>query len=169
MLKLTTKNIVTIGILVAIEIVLNRFLSISAWNIKVGFQFVPVVAGALLYGPVGGALVGGLGDLIGALLFPIGAYFPGFTITAAAMGAVHGLFLQKNQSSLRIVLAVLINQLFWGLIVNSFWISVLYGSPYKALLSTRILQCAVLAPVQIVVIHILSTSLLKVGIKKHVA
>lgn len=160
-----------IGLLVAVEIVLNRFLSINAWNIKVGFQFVPVVVGAMVFGPVGGALVGGLGDFIGALLFPIGAYFPGFTVTAALMGAVFGLFLHNRELKagplgLRAEAAfpVLINQLILGLLLNSLFISILYGSPYVPLLYTRILQCAVLIPVQYLVTLAIKEALFRTGI-----
>jgi riboflavin transporter FmnP len=41
--------------LVAMEIVLNRFVSIKTPFLKIGLSFVPVVMGAMLYGPVGGA------------------------------------------------------------------------------------------------------------------
>ena len=84
--KFTTKQLVIIAMLVALNVILSRFLSIAAWNIKIGFAFVPVVFAALYLGPWQAALVGALGDFIGATLFPIAAYFPGFTITAAIVG-----------------------------------------------------------------------------------
>ena len=43
--KFDTSMIVYIGVLTAMEIVLNRFLSINAWNLKIGFSFVPVAMG----------------------------------------------------------------------------------------------------------------------------
>ena len=48
--KISISMLVTLGMLVAIEIVLSRFCSISAWNIKIGFSFVPVAVAAVLYG-----------------------------------------------------------------------------------------------------------------------
>ena len=74
------------------EVVLSRFLSISTESLKIGFAFVPLVCCAMLYGPVWGAVAGGLADFIGAVLFPIGPYFPGFTLTNALIGLVFGLF-----------------------------------------------------------------------------
>lgn len=150
--KFDTKTLVILALLVAMEIILNRFLSINAWNIKIGFSFVPIVIAAILFGPVHSAIVGGLGDFIGALLFPIGAYFPGFTLTAVLMGIVWGIFLFKNQSIVRIGLATIINQFILGLVVNTYWISVLYGSPYGPLFVTRITQAFILTVVQILVI-----------------
>ena len=148
-----TKVLVVLALLTAMEIILNRFLSINAWNIKIGFSFVPIVIAAIMFGPIQAAIVGGLGDLLGALLFPIGAYFPGFTLTAVCMGIIWGIFLHKDQGIPRIALSVIINQFILGLVVNTYWISVLYGSPYGPLFATRIFQAAILTVVQIAVIY----------------
>lgn len=158
MKKFRTKELTLIAALTAIEIVLSRFLSINAWNIKIGFSFVPIAVAAIILGPVEAGIVAALGDFVGAILFPIGAYFPGFTFTAFLTGLCFGLFLSKKRSSLRILLAVAINQLVLSLLLNSLWISVLYGSPYLPLLGTRLIQCAVLFPLQFVIILLLAKS-----------
>jgi ECF transporter S component (folate family) len=152
MKKFDTSKIVYIGLLTAMEIVLNRFLSINAWNLKIGFSFVPVAVAGMLFGPLPAAAVGALGDFVGALVFPIGPYFPGFTVTAFLTGAVFGFFLKGKTTVPRVAAAVGINQLILSLLLNSLWISVLYGSPYLPLLSTRAIQCAVLIPVEIIMI-----------------
>lgn len=154
---------VTLGLLIAIEIVLSRFCSIAAWNIKIGFSFVPVAVAAVLYGPAGAATVAAMGDFLGAILFPIGAYFPGFTFTAALTGIVLGLFLHKQQTAKRILSAVLINQLLLCLPLNTLWISVLYSSPYGPLFATRILQTLVLIPLQFVVIGVMTKAVGRIG------
>ena len=104
--RFSTRMLTTLALLTAIEIVLSRFLSVNAWNIKIGFSFVPVVVAAILYGPIAAGIVAALGDFVGAILFPIGTYFPGFTLTAFLTGCVFGLFLHKKQSWPRIIAAV---------------------------------------------------------------
>jgi ECF transporter S component (folate family) len=146
---ISVQKLVIMGVLVAMEVVLSRFLSFNTWNTKIGFGFIPIAAAAILMGPVEAAVCGGLADFLGATLFPIGAYFPGFTATAALTGLIFGLFFHKEQTPLRVVPAVLINQFILGLLVNSYWISVLYGSPFKELLATRITQSVILSIVQI--------------------
>lgn len=155
MKRISTQHLVLMGLLVACEIVLSRFLSFSAWNLKIGFAFLPVVLAAVLIGPLAGGIVAALGDFIGAILFPIGAYFPGFTLTAFLTGFIFGLFLSKEQTMPRIIGAVAINQLILSFLLNSLWISILYGAPFIPLLGTRIVQVAVLAPVQVVVIKLI--------------
>lgn len=159
MKRVNTKTICVLGVLTALEIVLSRFLSINAWNIKIGFSFVPVVVTAMLFGPVPAAVVAATGDFLGALLFPIGAYFPGFTFTAFLTGLVFGFFLRKEQTWKTIIPAVLISQLALSLLLNTFWISVLYGSPYGPLLLTRLVQTAILTVLQTVVIRLVSNVL----------
>ena len=143
------------ALLIALEIVLSRFLSISAWNTKIGFAFLPVAVAALLLGPLEAGIVGALADFLGALLFPVGAYFPGFTLTAFLMGAVYGLCLHKKQGFWRILLAVALHQLVLSLGLNTLWISLLYGSPYGALLVSRLPQCALLSAVQLALLPLL--------------
>ena len=159
---ISVQKLVILGVLVAMEVVLSRFLSFNTWSTKIGFGFIPVAAAAILLGPVEAAVCGGLADFLGATLFPIGPYFPGFTATAALTGLVFGLFFHKEQTPLRVVCAVLINQFVLGLLVNTYWISLLYGSPFKELLVTRVTQSVILSIVQIAGILVLSKVLQRV-------
>ena len=160
-----TRTLTTLALLTAVEIVLSRFLSVNAWNIKIGFSFVPIVIAAVLYGPLEAGTVAALGDFIGALLFPIGAYFPGFTLTAFLTGCVFGLFLHQKQNWLRIIAAVGINQFILSLFLNTLWISILYGSPYGPLLITRAVQSVLLTVVQLVSIRLITAALARYGKK----
>ena len=162
-LKFTTRTLTTFAMLIAIEVILSRFLSINAWNIKIGFGFVPVVIAAILYGPLAGGIVGALSDFIGAVLFPIGTYFPGFTLTSFLMGLVFGLFLYKKQGWLQGIAAVGINQFVLSLFLNTLWISILYGSPYGQLLAARVVQCVILTAGQVIGIRVVSRALRAVG------
>ncbi len=157
-----TRNLVIMAVLVAVQVVLSRFASITAWNVKIGFGFVPVMLGGMLLGPLGGGIIGMVSDLIGSILFPSGAFFPGFTLTAFLTGVIFGLFLQKKPDLPRLACAVVLNQLLCSLLLNTLWISILYGSSYLGLLSTRILQAIFYVVVQIGV----GLLLVKVPIRK---
>jgi len=157
--KFDARALTMLGLFIAVEVVLSRFCSISAWNVKIGLGFLPVAAAALLYGPLSAGIVGALSDFLGATLFPIGPYFPGFTFTSFLTGVVFGLFLYRRQSAPRILGAVAVNQLILSLVLNTFWISFLYGSPFLSLMPVRLLQCAVLAPVQFLTIGVMTRSL----------
>ena len=159
MKKLNTRMITVIGVLIAMEVILSRFLSINAPSVKIGFAFVPCALCAVLFGLGPTVILEILADLLGATLFPSGSFFPGFTLTAALRGLSYGLLLGKKQTPARILMCVLFNQLVLGLCVNTLWISILYGSSFAALLVTRLVPCLVLIPVEFVVI----TAIVKFG------
>lgn len=151
--KLTTREITTLGLLVALEIVLARFCSIQAWNFRIGFSFLPIAMAAIGFGPIPAAIAASAADVLGAVLFPTtGAYFPGFTLTAFLTGALFGLCLHRRQTAGHILVAVLVNQLGLGLLLNTVWLSIMYDSPVLPLMATRIVQCAVLGPIQFITI-----------------
>jgi len=142
------------AMLTAAEIVLNRFLSINTHALKIGFSFVPPMLAAMLYGPASASVVWALADFIGALLFPIGPYHPGFTAVNACMGVCLGLALyRREKASLpRLLIPILINCLVFGLGINTYWISTLYGSKtYWGHFLYRLPEYAVMIPVQLAV------------------
>lgn len=76
----TAKNIATIGVLMALVIVLQMFCgSINIANlITLNFSLIPIVLGAIVLGPVAGALLGfanGIVILIQVILTPTGFYY----------------------------------------------------------------------------------------------
>ena len=153
---MNTKKLVTLSMLVAIQVVLSRFVSIQMWNFKVGFGFVPVIIAAIRMGPIEAGICGAMADFIGAMLFPTGVFFPGFTLTAALIGVVYGLFLHREQSFVRVILSVVLNRVLFTIFLNSLWISMLYGSPMRALMTTRLIQRAIIIPVQTICIMLLA-------------
>ena len=76
------KAVDLLQMLLALEIVLSRMLSIRTPITTIGFGFVPLVMAGILFGPVPAAIVAALADILGALLFPIGAYYPPLTVTS---------------------------------------------------------------------------------------
>ena len=156
MKKSNVRQIAALAMLVAIHILCSRFLSINSWNLKIGFTFVPVFAAAYFFGPVSAALVGGLGDFLGAILFPIGPYFPGFTLNCALTGLLFGLLLHRRQTLPRVVAATILNQFGLSQFLTTLWISLLYGAPYWANFVSRIPQTVLLSVLELVVILTLS-------------
>jgi len=147
------KTIVHVALLVAIEVVLSRFCSISTQFGKIGFAFVPLAVCGMLFGPLWAALCGGLADFLGALLFPIGPYFPGFTLSNALAGLVFGLFLYRRFSGWgRLAVVALVQQFGLSLFLSTYWLHVLYESPFLGLLPTRVIQSVIMTILEITVV-----------------
>lgn len=125
-LKTSTQTLATLAILIAAQFVISQFLTFHVWNLKIGLSFIPVVIAARLYGAVGGALVAGIGDIVGIIFHPVGAWFPPITISAMLVGAMFGLFLKKSDSFWRILTSVLISEFVFSLFITPLWLTILY-------------------------------------------
>ena len=145
-------NIAYIGALIALQVVLGNLVQIAMLSKQLNFGFLPIAAAGYLFGPVGGLLVAALGDLIGTVLFGTGAYFPGFTVTAALAGAVYGFLLfpkylrwmggfSKSRAGgllLRALTAVIAVAVINNLL-NSYWLTFFITSKgYWAILVSRL-------------------------------
>ena len=174
--KITLRQLTVSALLIALDVVFSRVLAINTPLMKIGLGFAAVAVAAMLYGPAWAALPAALGDLIGPLLFPTGAYFPGFTATAALTGLIFGLFLYRREKSwLRAFLAALCNCLLVTLLLNTLMIAVFFRSSpaelagadfvrfmeltsLKALLAARIPQFFIMLAVQTLVLAALQAS-----------
>lgn len=152
----TTHQLVLMAMLVAVQVILSRFLSINLWNLKIGFAFVPIALAGMLLGPMGAGLTGAVADIIGASLFPSGTFFPGFILTAFITAFGYGFFLHKKQGMTNILAAVLFSEIVGTLLLNTLWISILYGAPFIAVLIPRIAQAVGMGIVEIIVIRLLA-------------
>ena len=156
----TTKTLAVMSLLVAIEVIIARFGTIRPTNsLKLSLDFIPVVVSAILFGPIPAMIISILADILGAFLFPVGPFFPGFTVTAALTGLLYGLLLYKDQSLPRVVLAVVLQQGILSLLLNTFWLKVLYGLPYLPTLVGRLVQAGIMAALQIVLIPLLAKAI----------
>jgi len=154
-----TKKLIVSAELLALDVVLTRLLAVNTPVMKIGLGFAAVALCAILYGPWWAALVAALGDLVGALLFPTGSFFPGFTLTAACTGLIFGLCLyRRDKSLLWPILAAALNVLLVSYLANTAMITYISGTPYTTLLKARAVQLAVMLPVQGAVLSFLHRS-----------
>ncbi len=143
-------KLVVCGMMIAVDVVLARLASLNTTTERLGLSLFAVAIVAYLYGPVAALVVHGLSDVIGALLFPNGPYFLGFTVTAVMIGLIYGLCFYKTVSMWRIVMAVVAVQVICTLCLNTLWLSILYDKAFLVFLPGRLIQAAIVTPVQLV-------------------
>lgn len=154
--KNDTQRLIVIAFFIALEVILTRFCSINTEILRIGFGFLPVAMVAMLYGPLWAGIAYTAGDILGMMIFPTGGgYFPGFTLTAFLTGCTYGIFLYEQPKTwFRIACAVLCVCLVLNLCLDTFWLHILYGQGFLVLLPTRIFKCAIMIPIQIILIRI---------------
>ena len=159
------------ALLVALQVVLGNILQVPLMEKQYNFGFLPIaVAGALLGAPAA-MIVGGLGDFLGAHLFPQGAYFPGFTLTNVLVGLVCGLVLYRRKPSIvRVIVAVVISLVCINWPLNSFWLSILYTSKgFMGWFAMRGPNYIFEAPANIVLVYLCLKGLDKVNLPASLA
>lgn len=155
-----TFKLVSIAFLIALQVVLTRFVGIPTPYIRISFGYLPIVVIAILYGPIWAGTSYAIGDLLGSYLFPIGAPFFGFTLSAFLTGIIYGIVLHKKRINLpRVLLSCILVHIGVNLVLNTYWLSILMGKGYMALLPTRAIKNLIETPVATFLILIVSKAL----------
>ena len=73
----STRNMVIMAALIALQIILSRYLSIQASEtLRISFETVPLALAGMWLGPVGGMVVALISDLLGTIISGYGVWFP---------------------------------------------------------------------------------------------
>lgn len=154
-----TRRLIYLALLIAMNIVFVRLLSVQTPVTRLDFGFIPIFLAGSLFGPVWGGIAGGAADILGMLVNSKGmAYFFPWTINAVLHGVIYGLFLyQKEKTWLRVIACVLLQGVLVNLLLGSIW-GTLYlgnGALFWAVFVKRLLMVSLTVPIQIITIKIL--------------
>ncbi len=143
-------KLVVISFMITLEVLLTRIFAIfMPTSIRLSLGFLPVAMTSILYGPLWAGISYALGDIIGMLIFPMGPYFPGFTLTAFLTGLTFGLVLYGRPITFkRTLLASLIVVVFWNLILDTFWLYLLFDQAVIAILPLRLVKSGLTLVIQ---------------------
>ena len=157
------KNVVTVALFIAIGVVLGFMFSIQLTDfIKIGFSFIANEMTALLFGPVVGGLMGGITDILKFLVKPTGPFFFGFTLNAILGGVIYGAILYHSPISFkRILAAKAVVAVFVNLLLGTFWLDMMYGQGFIALLPARALKQLFTVPIESIIFFVFVEALSK--------
>ena len=162
-----TRVLCACAVLIAVYAVLYALPIQLSTELRITFTFIPIAISGWLFGPVPAMLVGGISDVISsAFLFPKGPYFPGFTVTAILSGLVFGLFLYKRKTVSGVIFSRTIINLFLNIVLNSFWLSILYKKGFIFYLISHFFKNILLLPIEITLLIIILKIMTTHGIKK---
>ncbi|MFG6319611.1 MAG: folate family ECF transporter S component [Clostridia bacterium] len=160
-----TKKLILAGLLLAILIIFDRFVSIKTLYLQISFSFLPIAIAGILLGPKYSCAIATLGDLIGSLLWPFGEYFIGFTLVDTVVGLIFGLclynknegeFFEGKQLLIRLCVACALTLWIVELPIMSLMLSLLYGNAFIVVLTGRLATKLIMFPIEIAIIYFLS-------------
>lgn len=158
------RTLTGVAMLLAMSVVISFTASVRVTEtIKIGLGYLITALLGMLYGPFTAALAAGAGDLIKYLLKPDGAYFFGFTLTAMLGGVVYGVFFYREKCTIpRAIASKATVSLLLNCLLNTVWVSWLYGMPFLGALGPRVIKNLMALPFEIVLLYIVLNGMNKV-------
>ena len=87
----STQNLVMMAALIAMQIILARFLGIQvSETLRISFESIPVILAGMWLGPIPGAIVAVLADFLGTVISGYGVWFPPLVLGPLMVGILSG-------------------------------------------------------------------------------
>lgn len=152
------------AILAAMSIILGKFLQIPnpfQEFIRLSFENLPIILGGIALGPIAGAMIGVIADLIGCVAYGY-TINPIITLGAAAIGAIAGIvsnYIVKKPLSLKVILSAVPAHLIGSVLIKSFGLASWYLAKYELgmmeFILWRLLNYTLVATAECVILYIL--------------
>ena len=125
-------------------------------NLRIGFGFLCNAGIGMLFGPAVGMMAGVCTDVLGYFAgnLTMGAYFPGFTLTAVVGGLLWGLWLYPRKLSVgRAIGAKLCVNVICNIGLNTLWLTITGGKAMSVLLALRVPKNLLILPAEVAILY----------------
>lgn len=163
----STRNLVLMAVLIAIQIVLARYLAVQVnENLRISFETIPLALAGMWLGPLAGVLVAWISDFLGVIIYGYGVYFPPISLGPMAFALICGLStkyvfrssLSENRdawkAALTVVVASIVNTFGIGLVTTTLYQMIIVGKDgtFAVLAAANLAQRLTTKPLTIVVV-----------------
>ena len=154
------KKILLLSFFLATYMILKRLLSVKILIVSLSFSFVPFILCAIMLGRKHTILLGALGDILGMILFPRGAFFPGYTISSMLTGYIYGTVLYQQHKIvadrkflIRLIISVTIVGVFINFGLNTVWLYCITKNMAKIIAPIKLVKQFILIPFKVTTIY----------------
>ncbi len=166
--KITTQQITTMSLLIALIVVLSNIFSLETQFLKITLEFIPKVIMGILFGPFWTGIGSVIADVIGNTMFAKAPFFIGFTLNKLIEGLIYGYFFYGKKVTWKNTCAATLCIVFFiNLILTPIWLSIMYQVPLTSstIWISRLIKALVTIPIQIVLIFSFSN---KTQLRYHI-
>ena len=152
-----------LAMLTALSIILGKYLAIRGGDImRFSLENMPIIFAGIAFGPVAGASVGLVADLVGCVMVGY-TINPIVTIGAVSIGALSGIFFRLTgridiDNRFRLPITVAISHIVGSIIVKTVGLYAYYNMPFYLLLLWRVLNYVIVGALDAIAIHTLLKS-----------
>ena len=150
------RAIVAMALFIALSIVFGKFLAFNLTSsIRISFENLPIIIAGVAFGPVAGAVVASVADLIGCILVGY-TINPMITMGAVTIGLLAGLFGKINCNRfLKSILVVVPAHIVGSIIIKTIGLYVYFKLPFWLTIASRAGVYAITAIAEIAIINII--------------
>ncbi|MBQ7343980.1 MAG: folate family ECF transporter S component [Clostridia bacterium] len=157
----SVRVLVTLSALSAIGIILGKFLAFNVTEfMRFSLENITIIFSGIVFGPVLGAVVGAVQDLVGCLAVGY-TINPIITLGSALIGAVSGavwLVAKRLSTPVRLGLSILSAHILGSVIVKSIGLAVFYSLPFDVTALWRLLNYTIVGTVEAFILYYLFKS-----------
>lgn len=127
--KNATKMLTYTAVLVALNVICNIFdVPLGIGDLKISLSYIPSMIAGMFLGAIPGLCVGLIGDVLGLLIMPQGAWIPLITLGSALMGLIPGLvfMIKKLNPYIKLAISLVLAFLICTCTVNSLGIFLMF-------------------------------------------
>lgn len=161
--------LVASAFLAAISVVCGKYLAIPVGEVmRFSFENLPVIMAGIFFGPIIGATVGAVADIIGCILVGY-TINPIVTAGAAVIGFTSGLVyiicnkLKVSSNALKVTFSVVAAHLIGSVIIKTVGLSAFYSISLPILMLWRLLNYVIVAILEVIILCYLTKSKLIVS------
>lgn len=144
-----TRMLALAALVVAMRVALRSARIPVAENLYISIAFLPNALGSMLYGPFVALIAGFVTDTLGALLFPVGAYFPPFALVEMLGSFIFAIFLYKAPLSIgRVAISKLLINLLCNILLTPLFLAWMNGRAAVLMSMPRIAKNVCLFPLE---------------------
>ena len=151
MKKISARTLAKGALLIALNIVITRFLAINFGAVRISFTFLPIAIGSLMFGGVTGAILALIADVLGMLMSG-GLPWLGFCVSTVLYGLSYGILYGKELTYKRLLPLMIVQAIVIDSFLGAVWFNVHAGMPFLASLTERSINALVMIPVKTFVI-----------------
>lgn len=157
------------ALFIALRVVVSAFFIPVGENLRIYASFFVTALGGLIYGPVVAVATGFAADLLECFLFPSGAFFFGYTLSAMAGSLFYALaFYRRPITLVRTALAKCSVNLLVNVGLGSLWSAMLYGKGFYYYLAKSITKNVLLLPLEVLLLFLFFKAILPAAAKTGV-
>jgi ECF transporter S component (folate family) len=143
------------ALLIALTIAITTLYIPLPNNLHVFFDYTPKALCAMVCGPAAALGVGFVMDILGFLARPMGAFFPGYTVTTMVAMLIYALgFYNQKITIPRIAITKLAVNVICNIGLNSLWNSILMGKAFVVFLTGSAAKNLLLWPIEVAVMAV---------------